>query len=244
MNKLNRIANSKSCTSIARVWLNLSMFTLIIAILITSVEFCAKDEAWVHKEYQNLNISDYTGMSVDDMCLAYNTMVNYMTGESDSMYVMVNCFGSEVEMYNAREKSHMLDVRALYSGVMIARNAMIVFAAVGITAFVLIVKKNRLEEISKSFLIALASVVGVIVLIGIWAAVDFESFWLVFHAVFLNIEDSTFDPAISRMKRVCPEKLFFDLIVRIFVIGIGVCIILTVIAGVYLLSRRNKKKAV
>lgn len=244
MNKLSKTISSARSNSFARALLVLAMIALIVSILITSVEFCAKDSKWLRNEYLKLDISEYSGMSVDDMCSAFTTMVNFMTGESDSLSVKVECFGYEVEMYDDRETEHMYDVRELYLNVIRARTALLIFATIGIAVFILTEKTDRFDRICRSFLNSLAVVVAVIALICAWAALDFSNFWIMFHAIFLNVEDSTFDPAISRMIRICPEKLFFDMVIRIFIIGLGVCGIIAGVMGVYLLIRRKKKKAV
>lgn len=228
---------------VARALLALAMVALIVLILITAVEFCAKDSKWLRNEYLKLDISEYTGMSVDDMCSAFTTMVNFMTGKSDSMSVKVECFGYEVEMYDDREIEHMYDVRELYSGVMNARTALFILAAIGIAVFTLTEKTDRLYRICRCYLICLAAVVGAIVLICTWAALDFSDFWIIFHIIFLDMEGSIFDPAISRMIRICPEKLFFDMIIRIFTIGLGVCIAIAGVMSIYLLIRSKNKKA-
>ncbi len=243
MNKLSKTIGSARPNSLARALLALAMVALIVSILITSVEFCAKDSKWLRNEYLKLDISEYTGMSVDDMCSAFTTMVNFMTGKSDSMSVKVECFGYEVEMYDEREIEHMYDVRELYSNVIHARTALIILAAFGTAVFICTEKSDRLYRICRYFLISLAAVVAAIVLICVWAVLDFSNFWIVFHIIFLDIEGSVFDPAISRMIRICPEKLFFDMIIRIFTIGLGVCMLVAVVMGVYLLIRRKNKKA-
>lgn len=243
MNKLSKTIGSACPNTFARALLALAMVAIIVSILITSVEFCAKDSKWLRKEYVKLDISEYTGMSVDDMCSAFTTMVNFMTGKSDSMSVKVECFGYEVEMYDEREIEHMYDVRELYSDVIHARTALLMLAVIGITAFICTEKTDKLYRICRYFLISFAAVVAAIVLICVWAVLDFSDFWIVFHIIFLDIEGSVFDPAISRMIRICPEKLFFDMIIRIFTIGLGVCMLVAVAMGVYLLIRSKNKKA-
>lgn len=243
MNKLSKTIGSARPNSLARTLLVLAMIAFIVSILITSVEFCAKDSKWLRNEYIKLDISEYSGMSVDDMCSAFTTMVDFMTGKSDSMSVKVECFGYEIEMFNDREIEHMYDVRELYSNVMHARTALLIFAAVGTAVFICTEKTDKLYRICRYFLICLAAVVAAIVLICIWAALDFSDFWMLFHIIFLDIEGSVFDPAISRMIRICPEKLFFDMVIRIFTISLGACIAIAGVMSVYLLIRSKRKKA-
>lgn len=235
----SRLNRNNGASVIARIFLAIAMISIILTAIITSVDICARDERWVRMEYEKLDISDYSGMSIDDMCRAFATMVDFMCGESDSMYVKVNYFGEEVEMYNQREVDHMHDVRELFSNVMLANKVMIGLIVIGIVIFLSIEKNNGLYTISKYYLICLASFLAIALLLGIWAIADFSSFWIFFHFIFLDVEGSTFDPAFSRMIRICPEELFSDMILRIFTFGLGACAIIAAIAGIYIIVRRK-----
>ena len=225
-----------------RVLLAIGLVLLILAAVITSIEYCAKDSGWLMKEYERLDINDYTGMSNEDMTLAFMTMVDFVTSKSDSMSVKVNCFGEEVDMYNETEVAHLYDVRNLYTGVMWARACCISVAIIGIAVFMIVEKHDRFRHLSKTYLICFAAVTGFFVLLAAWALVDFRSFWYVFHAVFLNIEGSTFDPDVSRMTRICPERLFLDMCMRICAIAFGICLIAAAAAIVYLCVCSKDKK--
>lgn len=220
----------------------IASFFLIIAILITAVEICATDEGWVFAEYEKLGINDYSGMSDADMTKAYMTMVNFMTSESDSLELTVTCFGEQVEMYNESETSHLQDVRNLYTGVMWVRASCICIAIACIAIFLIMEKLNRLQRVSKGFLIALAVIAGIFVILLLWAIIDFRSFWYMFHVLLLDVESSTFDPQFSRMIRICPEELFFDICVRIVTLGFGCCLLIGLAAAVYLIIKKRAKK--
>ena len=54
---------------------------------------------------------------------------------------------------------------------------------------------------------------GLIVL-GIWVAVDFNSFWTEFHHLFFTNDLWLMDYATCRMIRICPLQLFNEIVVR------------------------------
>ena len=87
---------------------------LMLLPVVLFVEAYAGDRAWLQKEYDKLDINLYTGMSTDDQIRAFMQMVDYMKDDADTMDVLVTVDGEEVLMYNEREISHMVDVRALY----------------------------------------------------------------------------------------------------------------------------------
>ena len=86
---------------------------------------------------------------------------------------------------------------------------------------------------------ALGALLIVVIALGIWIAVDFDSFWTMFHVVFLDLESSTFDPAVSRMIRICPAELFSDFI-KHFALIAGLGLHAPVIASVLWLVFRNR----
>lgn len=217
-------------------------FFLIIAILITSVEICAKDEKWVLGEYEKLGINDFSGMSNADMVEAYMTMVNFMTSESDSMQLTVTYFGKQVEMYNETEIAHLQDVRVLYTGVMWVRASCICIAIACIAVFLITERLDRMQRMSRGFLIALSVIAGIFLILLLWAIIDFQSFWYMFHVILLDVESSTFDPQFSRMIRICPEELFFDICVRIVTLGFGCCFLIGLAAMIYLIIKKRVKK--
>ena len=90
-------------------------------------------------------------------------------------------------------------------------------------------------------IIALCVAAAIIIALAVWVIIDFDSFWTTFHIVFLDLESSTFDPATSRMIRICPEELFADFTgrlgtyVAILTAGVGM------ICAAFLAKGKKKK---
>ena len=53
---------------------------LAAALLISFIDRLSGDKVWIKREYEKLDINDYTGMSTDEMCTVYLRMVDYMKG--------------------------------------------------------------------------------------------------------------------------------------------------------------------
>ena len=174
---------------------------LAAALLISFIGRLSGDKVWIKREYEKLDINDYTGMSTDEMCNVYLRMVDYMKGGTDELQTEVTVFGERTEMFGEREISHMNDVRKLWFGVETAKYILFAFAAIAAA-------------------------------LAIWAAVDFYSFWILFHAIFLDVPSSTFDPAESLMIRICVQQLFSDLILRIAVYTVSACAVISILAGI------------
>ena len=174
---------------------------LAAALLISFIGRLSGDKVWIKREYEKLDLNDYTGMSTDEMCTVYLRMVDYMKGGTDELQTEVTVFGERTEMFGEREISHMNDVRKLWFGVETAKYILFAFAAIAAA-------------------------------LAIWAAVDFYSFWILFHSIFLDVPSAMFDPAESLMIRICVQQLFSDLILRIAVYTVSACAVISILAGI------------
>lgn len=199
-----------------------TMFLFILGTLVLSVRICANDGAWIKREYEKLDLNEYTGMSTEDMCRAYMRMVDYMDGKVDSMELEVTVNGIKMQMFNEKEILHMQDVRRLYKAVETFMWICFSSAAFAAAAAVLIIKREAAEMLFTSYLTGLGGILCLVLALVIWGLLDFSGLWIKFHEIFLDLEGSTFDPMYSRMIRICPEELFSDIILRILRVGTAI----------------------
>lgn len=213
---------------------------LMLAVIFMSVEALAGDRAWLKKEYEKLDINWYTGMSTEDQVRAFMQMVDYMKAKTDTMEVTVTVDGEQTLMYNEREISHMRDVRRLYQ---LLTGVKWMILCLALTAAVLAfeaykkTKEERREILrfaAKTAVISFICIFLFVLALGVWALIDFDSFWAAFHIVFLDLESSTFDPAVSRMIRICPAELFEDMVIRMFTLAGAVLALFAAVSAVYL----------
>lgn len=232
---------------LCKILIAVIMPLIMLLMIVLCVEAFSGDRAWLRREYDKLDINWYTGMSTDDQIRAFMQMVDYMKGDADSMDVTVTVNGEEMLMYNEREVSHMVDVRALYKKIMIAK-----WCVIGLAALTLVLsliafkgkaeKRELLRFTAKAAVISFACILLFVLVIALWAVIDFDSFWAVFHIVFLDLESSTFDPAVSRMIRICPAELFSDMVLRIFGTGLALSAVIAALGGACLIISKKRAK--
>lgn len=217
---------------------------LLFGLLTVALNRIINDTGWLYKEYLS-ELDDQVrkeyGISAEDASRVLSRMMYYSTGRADDLDVTIVENGEEVAFFNERELSHMRDVRALTKTILwMGALALLIGAAVPITLKLL--KKNEaLRTFCKAYLIALGVLLLIVLILGVWIAIDFDSFWTVFHIVFLDLESSTFDPAESRMIRICPAELFSDFI-GIFAFYAAVLVLIAAALCVWRLIRKGKKK--
>lgn len=212
--------------------LTIASLLIITAVLFTSLQFCMNQRDWYYKSYVKYNTDKHTMMSNEDMTEAIFRLVDYMEGRVDSIQLSVTEAGRVVEMYNRQEIDHMVDVRALYQAWRAVRTYGGILAAITIAVCMLTLPKGqRIGMLCHGFLIAAAVFGAVLIALGIWVAVDFNSFWTEFHHLFFTNDLWLMDYRTCRMIRICPLQLFNEIVVRfalIFLIPFALMLALAV----------------
>ena len=130
---------------------------LAAALLISFIGRLSGDKAWIKREYEKLDINDYTGMSTDEMCTVYLRMVDYMKGRTDELQTEVTVFGERTEMFGEREISHMNDVRKLWFGVETAKYILFAFAAIAAALALYVYRRSAAAVLAAAGLSGFAS---------------------------------------------------------------------------------------
>lgn len=195
--------------------LAIAALLIIIAVLFTSLQICINQRNWYYESYVKYGTAKETQISDEEMTEAIFRLIDYMEGRADSIQLSVTENGQTVEMYNRQEIDHMVDVRALYQAWRAVRTYGGILAAIIIAVCMLTLPKGqRIGMLCRGFLIAAAVFGAVLIALGIWVAVDFNSFWTEFHHLFFTNDLWLMDYATCRMIRICPLPLFNEIVVR------------------------------
>ena len=200
---------------------------VILSVFVACVECFAFNRKYYKDEYAKLNTAAYVG--VDEFVLnnATSILLDYLESNRDN--IDFSYFDGEQirEYYTGREKAHMVDVAKLnLDAVSFAEAASPIGAALLLLAYIL---KQRYLMWKSIFITTLAITVFFAV-IGIWAAADFDVFWISFHKAFFNNDLWLLDPRNSLMIRMFSAQFFFDMVAGIL------AILILIIAGILILS--------
>ena len=195
--------------------LTIASLLIITAVLFTSLQICINQRNWYYESYVKYGTAKETQISDEEMTEAIFRLIDYMEGRVDSIQLSVTEAGRVVEMYNRQEIDHMVDVRALYQAWRAVRTYGGILAAITIAVCMLTIPKGqRIGMLCRGFLIAAAVFGAVLIALGIWVAVDFNSFWTEFHHLFFTNDLWLMDYRTCRMIRICPLQLFNEIVVR------------------------------
>lgn len=194
----------------------ISFFFLSIFLLLSVIDFWAFYRPFYETEYEKNDATSYTGLNKEDLLRASDTLLDYLRLKRDDIVVSGIVNGEEREIFDDREKAHMVDVRDLYQNAMTARNISGVIAGVGIV-ILLFTKKEKGKLFQSGFESGVSLLFVIVGMLAIYALIDFNRFWTNFHQVFFDNDLWLLDPTVSIMINMFPESFFFAMVFRIIV---------------------------
>lgn len=200
---------------------------LIAVLILTSVDLNCFSRPFYAQQYRELNTAETIGMSQADLDLATHVLLDYIQGKRDDLEVQAVVGGEVQEVFNQREKDHMVDVRALYLNAMAVRNLALVVVMAGVLVLALKKNKSLRKPTAKMFLKTSAVLMGLVGALAFYAFLDFNEFWTMFHHLFFRNDLWLLDPNTDILIMMVPETFFFHLVFRIlggFALGYLICL--------------------
>lgn len=212
---------------------------IVLSVAIACISGVAFDKNFYREEYQKMDTAAYVGVSDPVLEQATNTLLDYLQGNVSSLDLAME---NGEEYYSQREKDHMVDVRTLYQN---AIRLMTIGFCVGgalFTGCFLWKKKRAAGPFLRCYFWTTVGVLAFFACIGVWAAVDFNNFWVSFHHVFFTNDLWLLDPAVSRMIRMFQEAFFANMVARILAWFLSIAVGSAAAAGiVYKRMRKHGK---
>ena len=106
----------------------------IVILLVTSININCFNKGFYKTEYASLETAQSLGMTEKDLNKATDALLDYLQDRRDNIDVTVAVKGTETKAFNARESSHMVDVRNLYRFAMVLRNVAIILLVLSLAA--------------------------------------------------------------------------------------------------------------
>lgn len=115
-------------------------------------------------------------------------------------------------LFTEREMLHMADVRALFEGA----GALAAFcAAAGVALLAAAFFTGGLRPLGNGLLIGMGAFAVGVVCVGIWAAVDFEGWFIAMHELVFSNDLWLLDPAESMLIQMLPLSFFTGMVRKV-----------------------------
>ena len=171
------------------------MFFLYFAVLLLLVHMVGTDARLYYRLQMRAEILPWTGISGEEMLRLDECLADYLSGDAAAL---------EDTPFNEKERIHMADCYDLF--VLLRRS----LAAAALLSAVLIaggaVKGCR--RFARPALNGALGLAGVISLLGLWGAVDFNSLFTLFHKLLFTNDLWLLDPRTDLLIRICPQSMF------------------------------------
>ena len=164
----------------------LATILLLFSVGFFSVSMVLKDEDFIESKYRSLNVSEQMGISAPDLAAATNALLDYMRGDRVNIRIGAKVNGEQMDdlFYHEKEIVHMAEVQVLWFTLRSIARYGLLAAAVLILIGLLIMPRGSRRLLFFGGVVWGASIFGgVMLLMGFWALVSFDSFWTVFHFI-------------------------------------------------------------
>ncbi len=210
----------------------------LIGTFLTVIDYACFDRNFYTTFYQENATYQSMGISEDDLDKMTDVLLTYIQDKRDDLSVLISYKNQRVEGFNDREISHMVDVKELYLSAMNVRNTAFIIAFLALILLIFGIGKKAGAYLFKAFVQVLVAFLAIIGALGLYAVMDFNSFWTNFHHVFFTNDLWLLNPATDRLIMMVPGNFFYALVSKIILITIMFWILSLVL--LYVWQKRSK----
>ena len=216
------------------------LFILAVPLLLItgSVTWAVNDAGLYHRGFEKYQISRYTGITNHDLRQAGADIRHYFNSGEEPLALRAKVQGVEREVFNQREVDHMRDVKGLIRGVywLTALSAayLLGYVAFGLWRY----RYPFIQRLARLSLWGGGVTVGLVVAVGLFSLVGFDSLFLLFHQISFSNDLWQLDPRTDYLIIMFPLGFWFDATMRVALSAVGFALILATVAGGYLVYQR------
>jgi len=204
---------------------NLILPLSFLVIFMWSVIGVSQNRAFYDKQYQHNGTAEHIGIRHQDLMSVTDNLLSYMVKQRPDLEMQYGVKGEIREIFDEREKLHMIDVLDLYMGVIYVAAALTAVIGAGL---VYVIKKDgwatARRVLNRKYLGA-AIGLGIFALVfGVVIATNFQWFWTNFHYVFFTNDLWMLDPRISIMINMFPLNFFYAMVTQILIVFVIGCV--------------------
>jgi integral membrane protein (TIGR01906 family) len=216
-----------------------------VVIVLTCFEWGAFDESAYARAQQQYKIPETTGISQSDLKLVTHKLLAYCKGQYKLLEVKATVNGVYREVFDGREKAHMVDVQKLFLAGYDIRNGCLLAVLLLVTILVSVSRKNIYGVLARSWLVTVAVLGLAGTALGIYMMSDinhFDKVFTQFHLMLFTNDLWQLDPDTEVLIQMLPEEFFFSLVRTIVTAaGVSLAVVTAGAVAVQCLCRRHSR---
>ena len=172
--------------SLGKLCVILATILILFSVGFFTVSLILRDNNYIEEKYRELEVSETMGIATPDLSAATTALLDYMRGERVNIRFAARVNGVQTDDIFSQEKEvvHMAEVQVLWFTLSaIARYGLLAAVILLILGFVLIERGSRRILFARGIVWGSGIFGGLLALMGVWAVLNFSSFWTVFHFI-------------------------------------------------------------
>ena len=187
----------------------------IIFLLLATIDNVSFQKDFYSKQYEKLEIAQFINISDADLMATTDVLLDYLQDDIDSLDLIVEIDGVKREVFNQKEKDHMIDVKNLYLNAMVVKNISLAIFVISILFLIFYKRKESLSIFKYSFIEAIKIFSVALVAIIFFAIVDFDALWRLLHEIFFTNDLWLLDINTDVMIMMFPLEFFNAIVIKI-----------------------------
>lgn len=172
-------------------------------------ERIALDSTVYDRLHEELNVYEYVGIEREALPRVTAVLAEYLRGERENIDIEEKLFGVEQQVFNADEKSHMVDVANLFRLECSVRVGALLSGCVLLGIAALIARRQMLSLTLRALGVCGAVLVALIALLCLlFLTSGFDRVFILFHKLLFTNDLWLMDPATDAMIRMFPSEFF------------------------------------
>lgn len=202
----------KKINKVIIFFLTLSIFLISVLASVTTSVFELNFYSEAQKKY---DVAQKMNLSQKQVNEATTVALLYTKGLTNNLEYNVKIEDQVYDVYSTQDKEHMIDVKNLYTGVY--RVLVISAVVLMISSVILFIKRKKINKFSSTLLFNKLSLYTLIAVgfLALFAWVNFDQFWTMFHKVFFTNDLWLMNPRKDALVNLFPANLFMDLVFKI-----------------------------
>lgn len=222
-------------------WIPSALFVIAVPLfLVTAAVTWAFNNPGVYQRgFEKYNISFVTGITEADLTQVAADIRGYFNSRAEPLELRTRVFGQERDLFKPKEIVHMRDVKRLVWGVYVLAGVSALYLLLATGAGFLRRGRHYLEVLSRRLLWGGVLTLALIIGVGLFALVGFDTLFLKFHQLSFANDFWQLDSRTDFLVMLFPQDFWFDATIWVTLRAITGALIISALAGGYLLYLRR-----